>query len=225
MPLADPIQAALARTRSRLGRLTARGWMRWYALSKLAMDPVYRAVAARVPAGAAVVDLGCGPGLAAVLLAELDGGRAVLGVEWDGRKLAAARRIGEGLPGLTLLQADLREQPLPPCDAVLLLDVLHYFPLEAQRAVLARCADTLRPGGRLLLREQDAAARQGFGTRALERLSVRLGWNRASGVHLRCTKDLAGELEALGLRVEELQSLASGALPGNALLVARKEDA
>ena len=55
---------------------------------------------------------------------------------------------------------DMRSAALPPCDLVVILDVLHYVDKAAQRALLQRVYDALRPsGGRLLLRVGDADSR------------------------------------------------------------------
>ena len=66
---------------------------RYYARAKYRLDPCYSALCARIPAGAAVVDLGCGLGMLAVALAELGDGRRTLGIDWD----APAALFPEGL--------------------------------------------------------------------------------------------------------------------------------
>src|SRR5581483_7683145 len=121
--------------------------------------PCYRAIAPLVAPGSFTVDLGTGLGMLPVLLG-LRGCRA-LGVEWDAEKAACGRRAAAGLDGVEVVEGDARNHPLPACDVVTLVDVLHYYDGETQRALLARCKDALRPGGRLLVREGDRAKKGG----------------------------------------------------------------
>jgi hypothetical protein len=105
---------------------------------------------------------------------------------------------------------------------VTLVDVLHYYDADAQRALLARCAAALRPGGTLLVREGDGARRGGSRfTRAVERLVTRLGWNRGPAVRFRPASELEADLHALGLDVRR-DEVAGKLHPGNVLLEARR---
>lgn len=214
------IDAVLSRAAGRYDAALPR--FRYYARAKYRLDPVYRELLSRIPPGVHTVDLGCGQGLLGVALGELGEGRSYLGLDWDGVKLAAARVAVRELPACQLSETDARVAVLPPCDVVVLCDVLHYYQADAQRMLLQRASAALRPGGQILLRETDGGAENGAGrTRFYERALVRLGWNRAPQVHYRPLTELAQELTALGLQVS--QHAAFGALhPGNYLLQARK---
>ncbi|MBK7402107.1 MAG: DUF2062 domain-containing protein [Myxococcales bacterium] len=189
--------------------------LRHYVTWKTRLDPVYRAIAGELPDAITVVDLGTGLATLPILLALLGTRRTLIGFEWDAKKADAGRVAAGGLR-VTVTQGDVRDCAIPPCDAITLVDVLHYFPVEEQRAVLARARAALRPGGCLLVRETDAEARSGT-TRWLERLAVKLGWNRADATHFRPAKELARDLEALGLSVEQ-RPVAGKLHPGNVLL-------
>src|SRR5262249_5814956 len=111
---------------------------------------------------------------------------------------------------------------LPACDVVTLVDVLHYYDADAQRAILRRAADALRPGGRLLVREADRARTGGARfTRLVERAATRLGWNRGPAIRFRPVEELRADLEALGLRVRA-DEVAGRLHPGNVLLIAER---
>jgi SAM-dependent methyltransferase len=195
---------------------------RYYARAKYRLDPCYSALCARIPAGAEVLDLGCGLGMLAVALAELGEGRQTLGIDWDAAKIAAGQQAAAGLWGVTLQRGDLREQPFAPCDFITLVDVLHYYEPAVQTQVLQRAAAALRPGGQLLIRETDPGRRGGARlTRFIERLMVRLGWNRGPAVHYRPLAALHAELRALGLATEQLE-LAGATHPGNVLVCASR---
>ncbi|MEV7684345.1 class I SAM-dependent methyltransferase [Streptomyces bungoensis] len=111
-----------------------------------------RFCAALVPAGARVLDAGCGTGRVMIRLAEL--GYDCVGVDLDASMLAEARRQAPGLP---FLQADLTG--LDPAllgfaaDFDLVVAAGNVFPLLAagtEAAVAGRLAAALRPGGLLV---------------------------------------------------------------------------
>lgn len=144
-----------------------------FARGKLRGDPVYRALVehSALPSQVSIVDVGCGQGLALSALAEAsrlhDEGAwpfaqppprmlSAIGIELRPRVAAMASLALEGRA--TIVATDARIQPLPSCNAVLLLDVLHMLPADDQEQLLARVADALQPGGVLLVREADASA-------------------------------------------------------------------
>jgi uncharacterized protein (DUF2062 family) len=216
----DPVARAISLARDRYDGLPGR--YRWYARMKDVMDPCYRAIAPRVPTGAFAVDLGTGLGMLPVVLGLLGGGRRALGVEWDGGKVSCGRHAARGLDGVEVVEGDVRAFPIPPCDAITLVDVLHYYDAPAQRALLERCKEALRPAGRLFIREGDRRRRGGARfTRLLEAAVTRLGWNRGPQVRFRPIAELTAELEGLGFRVQ-VDEVAGRLHPGNVLLVAER---
>jgi uncharacterized protein (DUF2062 family) len=214
---ADAIGAAIEVARRRYDGLHPR--FKWYARMKYVMDPCYRSIAALVPPGAFVVDLGSGLGMLPLLLGVLGDGRRALGVEWDGKKVACGVHATRTLDAIEIREGDARTVELPPCDVITLVDMLHYWDADVQRALLSRCRAALRPGGRLLVREGDPARRGGARfTRAVEALVTKLGWNRGPSVRFRPVEDLRADLEALGF-VVRIDEVAATTHPGNVLLI------
>jgi SAM-dependent methyltransferase len=186
---------------------------------KYVMDPCYRAIAPLVPPGAFAVDLGAGLGMLPVLLGVLGDGRRALGIEWDAAKVACGVHAARDLGGVEVVEGDARTATIPACDVITLVDMLHYWDADAQRALLARCRAALRPGGRLVVREGDPSRRGGARwTRAVEAVVTRLGWNRGPQVRFRPVDELRADLEALGFRVR-VDEVAARTHPGNVLLV------
>src|SRR5215211_8080069 len=98
----------------------------------------------RVPAGGAVLDLGCGCGvpLARDLAA---GGYAVTGVDLSAVQVERARQL---VPAARFLHADATRVEFPPSsfDAVVSLYALIHMPLDEQPVLLGRIGRWLRPG-------------------------------------------------------------------------------
>ncbi|ASN28092.1 class I SAM-dependent methyltransferase [Streptomyces pluripotens] len=111
-----------------------------------------RLCAALVPAGARVLDAGCGTGRVMIRLAEL--GYDCVGVDLDPSMLAVARQEEPGLPWL---QADLAEfDPASlgiTADFDLVVAAGNVFPLlaaDTEATVVERLAAVLRPGGLII---------------------------------------------------------------------------
>jgi SAM-dependent methyltransferase len=155
-----------------------------------------------------------------VLLGELGEHRRVLGIEWDPDRMRCGLHAARGLPGVEMVKGDLHTSPIPPCDVITLIDVLHYYKADKQEELLKRCRAALRPGGRLLLREGDGGRPGGaHWTRIVEKWATRLGWNRGPVVRFRPISELRSTLVKLGFHVDEGE-VASRFFPGNVLLVA-----
>jgi len=96
-----------------------------------------------VPAGARVLDVGCGAGLVLRWLVHGRGAAGGVGVDTSPRAVAAARACAA--PGEPLrFEAVAPEDPWPAegADVVTLIDVLHHVPPTGQRAFVARLRET-----------------------------------------------------------------------------------
>lgn len=229
-----------------LGRAAApyrgAGHFAWhFARGKLGMDPVFRHLLGHglLRPGARVVDIGCGQGLLASLLracgeAARQGdwppgwpaapaGARVTGIELMPRDVARARAaLGAAAADATFVCGDMREAPLPPCDAVVILDVLHYVPVADQDRLLARVRDALAPGGVLLLRVGDAGARRGFAvSQWVDRVVTRVRGHAVPPTWGRPLAAWIASLQALGYAVEP-RPMSRGTPFANVLLVARR---
>ncbi|HZW72852.1 MAG TPA: class I SAM-dependent methyltransferase [Caldimonas sp.] len=149
-----------------------------FARGKLRWDPVFVHLLERgvIAPRTRVLDIGCGQGLLASLLAAASraarDGRwpsawaeppldvRVSGIELQRRDVERARdALGDAAE---IVCADMRSAPFAEADTVVILDVLHYVSEPEQDSVLARVRAALPTGGRLVLRIGDASARAGF---------------------------------------------------------------
>jgi len=195
-----------------------------FARGKLARDPIYLRLLApgAIPTGARVLDLGCGQGLALCLLAEASRSAKLrlFGIERSPEQVRRARLAlgGDG----AVEQRDLREAALPPSDAILLFDVIHYLEPREQDALLARIAAALAPGGSLLMRVCDDGARARAAlTRAADRFGALFRGERIWRLAGRSAADWIGALERLGLSARA-EPASQGTPFANVLITARR---
>ncbi len=171
-----------------------------FVLWKMKMDPMFPALDALVPRQGFILDLGCGYGVVTHWLAAYTDTRTFLGIDYDEEKIRVAQRSAHEHRRIRFEAGDILNRELPACDAVLLLDVLHYWQPEKQQEILNRVRQTLRPGGRLILR--DAARAESDGHRHIdfwERIATRVGHNKTvEGLHFLTLEELEGMLKAAG---------------------------
>ena len=194
---------------------------RHFAHGKLTGDPVFAYILAQqlIPAGARLLDLGCGQGLLAALL-DVRGPRpgGFHGIDLRAKDIARARAA---MPWARWVEGDIRSSEFSACDVVVILDVLHYVGPEEQRRVLERARDALAGGGTLLVRVAgaDRSVRFRF-TLFTDRVATVLrggGWPR---LHPRTLAEWRALLEGLGFRVRT-EPMSHGTPFANVLCVAR----
>lgn len=141
----DPVRQIAERIAARFSSRFLQGYVR----SKLKTDPVYEAVRLRLEGHEhPLVDVGCGVGLLPLFLREHAFPQPIVAIDFDERKIASAPRMD----GVTFQVGDARE-PLPAGHSVLMLDLLHYFTTDEQRAILANAARAVPDGGVVIIRD------------------------------------------------------------------------
>jgi SAM-dependent methyltransferase len=214
--------AAVAAAYAGTGRIYAS-----YIAGKLRIDPSHRVALDLVPRAGQIIDLGCGAGQLALLLAISSRGRVVTGIDRAPRRIARAEQAlarAAGTCSLRYQLADVRESPIPAARAILLVDVLHSLCPRDQDALLRRAAAALEPGGILLVREVDRSApRWRYALVALEeRLARASGWaTRDDGLYFRRADELVQVIESAGLSTE-LRPMWGHTPYANVLLIGRR---
>ncbi|HUQ28997.1 MAG TPA: class I SAM-dependent methyltransferase [Usitatibacter sp.] len=198
-------------------------YARHFAYGKLTGDPVFEHILASglIASDARILDLGCGQGLLAALLAA--GGRhgesRYRGIDHSHRDIERAR--GAAGPNAELIAGDIRQVAFGTADVIVLVDVLHYIEPPEQVDLLRRARAALAPQGTLLMRIADASAGLRFRvTEAIDLAATRLRGHSISRLHSRPLGERRAQLEREGLRVDSLP-MSAGTPFANVLLVAR----
>jgi SAM-dependent methyltransferase len=215
----------------------------YFARGKLGGDPVFAALLrdGRIASGARIVDIGCGLGILAALLAAAEQCDPRSASEWpqtwappplswtlrgfDLRTNAIAagqRGLFDVSDRVLLSVGDVRDVTLPECDIVVMLDVLHYVDPVAQRTLLTNAYSALAPGGTLLLRVGDAAPNWRFRFTAAVDWWVKFARERSRPqLQWRSLAEWTSLLEAIGFSIVA-QPMSEGTLFANVLLIATK---
>jgi tRNA (uracil-5-)-methyltransferase TRM9 len=131
-----------------------------FAASRPAGDPVLAPILPHIPERARVLDVGCGNGRLALLLAHERPGTHYVGVDASPDLIAAAQREAGRLEGhsTTFCVADIARPgwtsvlPVGDFDYAIALAVLHHIPsFELRARVLNDIGTVLAPAGRLIL--------------------------------------------------------------------------
>lgn len=190
----DQIVDVVAGTRSTYGVIADRYAARWYGSPDWVIAEIDR-IAALLPPGARVADVGCGPGHHTELLR----GRGLWVAGFD---LSLQMLSARSVPGV--VQADMRALPLASSslDAVWSAAAMLHVPRPDVPRALAEFSRVLRPDGHLVL---IVAAGEGEGWEEVPYQPDARRWY----VYHRL-EDLTGLLEAAGLTVR-----ATARRPGN----------
>lgn len=140
----------------------------------------------RLPAGAEVLELGCGAGGSSTRA--LASRFRLTGVDLSERSVQMARAA---IPGATFLHGDMTRVELPPAsfDAVTAFYSIIHVPREEHAALLARIAGWLRPGGWLIAA---LGARDNAGEFAPDWLGAPMYWSAHDAETNRALVEAAG---------------------------------
>jgi len=128
-------------------------WVRGYFFARFLICPFWR-VESAVPKSGVVIDIGCGYGLFANLLAVRSAARHVIGCDVDAARINVARSSVGSRNNICFSFAN-EVATVPSCDAVTLLDVLHHVAPDIRLRLLQEVFQKLRPGGTLVIKDID----------------------------------------------------------------------
>lgn len=196
---------------------------RFYVIGKLSSDPICGQVVTLAHALGSlgeVVDVGCGRGQMGLLLVTEGWATSANGYDWDEEKVREANAAAGGDERLRYWVGDTREEPIPSCDTVLMLDVLHYLTHDEQSALVLRAAKAARRA--IVIRELDPdRGWRSAMTRLQERVTTGLRYNVGARVLVRRIEPVVACLEGEGFSVSVEPSWGSTPF-SNVAIIAKK---
>jgi len=153
--------------------------LEWYFRVKIRLEQDYEPFHKLLPLQGQITDLGCGYGFMVYMLSFLSPKRKLLGIDYDEDKIAVANHCLAKSENTTFVVGDVARYPLPQSDAFIISDVLHYLRPEEQQQLIRQCIAQLRPGGKLIIRDGNAALKSRHrGTKLTEVFSTGSGFNK-----------------------------------------------
>jgi len=127
--------------------------LEWYMRVKLKLEKNYHLFDNLLPKQGRILDIGCGYGFMANMLALTAKDRQVHGIDYDEEKITVASNGFISGPNVSFDYGDALQASFGPQEGIVLSDVLHYLPPAGQEALLQKCADQLTPNGVLVIRD------------------------------------------------------------------------
>jgi SAM-dependent methyltransferase len=176
--------------------IRAYSWGRFLILRQRFLDEIGQ----YLPAEGEILDIGCGFGLFSLYYAQLLPGVRFRGLDLDARRIAIATAAGRrlGLDNARYTVGDARAYRADAeYAAAYMLDIVHHVPPDTVEPLLGELHRSIRPGGRLLVKDVDTQpAYKRWFTHALDLLM-----SPGGAIHYWPAGELQALLERVGFRV------------------------
>jgi 1-acyl-sn-glycerol-3-phosphate acyltransferase len=130
--------------------------LEWYMKVKVSLENNYSFFDNLIPKDATVTDIGCGYGFMSSILAMTSPNRKIMGVDYDEMKIDVAQQANIQRPNISFKTLDVTVDDIPVSEVYVLNDVLHYFPLEQQQALIEKCVKNVGENGMIIIRDADS---------------------------------------------------------------------
>jgi 1-acyl-sn-glycerol-3-phosphate acyltransferase len=197
--------------------------LEWYMRIKLRLERWYDDYDRLLPRKGHIVDLGCGYGAMSYMLMMLSSDRRITAVDYDKDKIQLASNCFLKNDRIDFVASDIRDYSIPPADAYVISDVLHYLDHQMQYRVIRQCISNLNDGGVLIIRDGDSSVEEKHNrTMLTEKWSTRImKFNKTDGPLCFLSRNMiAGIAEAEGM---DLQCLKNGGSTSNTMFILTKK--
>jgi len=153
--------------------------LEWYLRIKMNLENNYDLYARLMPIRGNILDIGCGFGYVSYLLSFTSDERQITGIDYDSEKIEVAKHCFSKNDRLEFICGDITRMNFCKKDGFLLLDVLHYFPVENQLSLLSKCIENLNESGIIVIRDANKnLEKRHKGAKLTEFFSTKLGFNK-----------------------------------------------
>jgi len=168
------------------------------------VHPIMDVLKKYIPKSGLIIDLGCGYGIISHLLSPSCPERKIIGFDVSHIRIETARKTESD--NIQFQLADIKKAQIPPCDAVVIIDILYLIPYQAQKRVLVKCFERLNQNGVMVIKDTNKSASWKFRyTHTEEKLKTRLGIYgrevKESSLHYRTSEDFSILLKEIGFDV------------------------
>ncbi|MCP4847533.1 MAG: class I SAM-dependent methyltransferase [Verrucomicrobiaceae bacterium] len=188
----------------KISRLFPSRWHRIYTIAKLRSDPLYNAVyneleGSQLP----LLDIGCGLGILAFYLRERDQLFPIKAIDYDQRKIIAAKNAARNHLSLDFIHGDIRDGLPDFSGNITILDILQFFSPKEQATLLRNAALSVARGGKLIIRSGISDNSLRFKTTRLgDRIAKATFWMKAAPTCYPEVHSIVKIMEQSGLRGE-----------------------
>lgn len=109
-----------------------------------------------------VMDFGCGHGYFCYYLSYKSNKRRIIGIDIDDEKIKVAKRCNNNKDNIVFITGDINDARLHDVDTVVVIDVLYQLPDHEKKNVIKNIYDSLKEGGKIILREEERDNRVRF---------------------------------------------------------------
>lgn len=149
-----------------------------------------------------IIDVGCGEGVMATLLAVSSKKRKVLGIDIDQNKINLGKTIAGKISNLSFQEKNVLKEKLPSTKGFVLSDFLHHIPKSQHKILLKRLVASLATSGVIVIKEIDV----NDGVRSKISRFFDLLFYPGQKVNFVNSLDLTNFLKSLGLKVSLIKS-------------------
>jgi SAM-dependent methyltransferase len=180
--------------------------LEWYVRVKMKLERNFEICTGLMPRKGKILDIGCGYGYVSYLLSMTSPERKITAVDYDPEKIRVASQCFSKNENLNFICGDINRMDFETMDGFLLLDVLHYFPVEDQVSLLNSCIARLDDQGVIVIRDADAGlGKRHKGSRLTEFFSTGIGFNKTregGGLFFSSSETIRRVAEENGLTLE-----------------------
>lgn len=182
----------------------------YYVKNKIKSDPVYNQLLNFIPKDGNIIDLGCGRGLASMVLKIANPQLNITGIDWDNEKLNIARKISTNNNlNINFVEHDIFEfQPGNQLyNMIICFDLLHYLPVNKQDDFINYWAQFIDVNGCFLIRDFDTdQGLRSMITNLGERIFTKINFNKGAGIYPRSMSEIKDIFEKKGFTVQLIPS-------------------